>query len=241
MRKFINIINEATKPTKTGDKIDLSFKPGIEQPLDKPSSGNKPQKPKPLNFQMDAKTKRAIGALGSPSNKFHDLEDVVSDEEARRHAGIGPDIPTTENLPAIINKEITKFNNRINPDWHQIKHLPGYLSRPIRALGRQVFSQFTDVPIEDIQMIGTIANINPERDVAGVMDWIRRNGIEDDKARIDFSEFIPGYDADVSLWRTKYYTFLLVKDIGGYYVYGWKGGRDVHVKGSNELKRLKSD
>lgn len=169
------------------------------------------------------------------------MPDEIDDIEAARRAdidapadinatvGVEPMPPTTENLPAIISREIENTDGKIFPEWHQIKHLPGYLQQPIRALGRAVFGQFTDTPIEDIQMIGTIGGLNPDRDVAGMMNWIRRNGARDDAANIDFSQIMPGYRADVSLWRTADYSFLLVSDFHGKFIYAWAGGRGVHV------------
>lgn len=192
------------------------------------------------------------GALGRL-----DMTDEIDDAEAARRAGYGepdpllagpgvarlggadaePDAPlrlagpapTTDNLPALINRDLQLAGGRqrVDPEWHQVKHLPGYMQTAIRALARPVFRQFTDTPIEDIQMVCTI--LNGERDTRGVMAWIRQHGARDDSAAFDFGATIPGYTAEATLWRTKDFSFLLVRDLGGEYVYGWAGGRGVHL------------
>jgi hypothetical protein len=248
VRNFINIINEAMKPTKTGDKTGLDF--DLMPHLDKGAvattgagrdvrslPGKKTRRRKSVNVAADvgAEAGRHFGSLSQ-----HDMPDEIDDEEARRRAGLDdpnmddtigaePVPPTTENLPAVIRTEVEKTGGKIFPEWRQIKHLPGYIQQPIRALGRAVFGQFTDTPIEDIQMIGTIGGLNPDRDVAGMMKWIERHGVRDDAANIDFSQIMPGYRADVSLWRTEDYSFLLVSDFGGKYIYAWAGGRGFRM------------
>jgi len=179
------------------------------------------------------------------------VEDEIGDAEAHRRSGIGdlgdvddighePIEPTTANLPAVIRHEVALAGDvRLDPEWHQVKQLPGYFQNAIRGLGRSVFRQFTDAPLEDMQVLTTLGNINPEHDVVGMMTWIRRNGARDDSANIDFDRIMPGYQADVSLWRTADYSFLLVRDFAGHYIYGWGGGRGVHLAGPRERLRLR--
>lgn len=192
-----------------------------------------------------------MGAVGQHLGALHGSDignDEISDDEARRRAGMGDDFadvgaeptpPNIENLPAVISKEISETGGKFFPEWQQIKHLPGYIQQPIRAVGRQVFGQFTDVPIEDIQVITTLGGINPEQDVKGMMAWIMKNGVRDHNAKIDFNRIMPGYSADYSLWKTAEYSFLVVKDFGGIYIYGFTGGRGVHLGANPERKRLR--
>lgn len=160
------------------------------------------------------------------------LRDVLSDDEARAIAGVteGVEEPRTpQNLPAVIQTAVAVSGERlIVPEWHMVRHLPGYLQQPIRALGRQVFGQFTDTPVEDIQTVTTLTNDVEE--VKGLMGWISRNGIRDDQAEMDFEGTIPDYKAFVQVWNVSDYTFLLVRDFAGHYVYGWPGGRGVHLE-----------
>jgi hypothetical protein len=264
VRQYIDIINEATKPTKTGtkDKTGFDFMPSLEPGGAVATAGAAKRDVAPgLPGKKSRKRVRSINAapeVGAQAGQHFaqlgnvpDMHDEIDDAEARRRAGVGDDdmgaaddgVPepvNIENLPAIINKEITETDGRFHPEWHQIKNLPRYIQQPIRALGRQIFGQFTDTPIEDIQMIGTIGNINPTQEVQGMMAWITKNGIRDQDAKMDFGQIMPGYEADTSLWNTKDFTFLLVKDFAGYYVYGWVGGREFHV-GHHEPKMIESE
>ena len=263
MRRYIDIITEANRPddfdpeprisTRTNDDPSFNFINTIRQaqPLAQTGSrevlpGKKAKRRQSRRLQLDPEIVQT--AARHLANLPH-ADDEISDAEAMRHAGadddgddtvgITPVPPTTENLPAVIHHEVALTGGRIDPEWHQVKHLPGYLQSGIRALARQVFRQFTDTPIEDIQILTSVANLNPERDVVGMMDWIRRNGAKDDSATLDFERFMPGYSADASLWRTKDYSFLLVRDFGGYYIYGWSGGRGVHLAPPRETRRLR--
>jgi len=168
------------------------------------------------------------------------LRDELTDREAMEAAGYedgdmrgmndfdGVEPRNPENLPAVISKAVSvSGENLIVPQWHMVRHLPGYLQQPIRALGRMVFRQFTDTPVEDIQTCTTLSNRVDE--VKALMGWISRNGIRDDQAEMDFEGTIPDYKAETQVWNVQGYTFLLVRDFAGHYVYGWPGGRGVHL------------
>lgn len=176
----------------------------------------------------------AAAAAHMASLSGRGLRDVVSDADALRNAGPAVDAVdgieprTPQNLPAIIQTAIAvSGDNSVTPQWHMVRHLPGYLREPIRAMGRQVFAQFTETAVEDIQTVTTLSN--REEEVKALMGWISRNGIRDDRAEMDFEQTMPGYKADVQVWSAEEYTFLLVRDFAGHYVYGWPGGRGVHL------------
>lgn len=182
-----------------------------------------------------------LGALSASR-----LRDELTDGQAMQIAGFGDDVPDNagagqfdgfdgveprnpENLPAVIGQAVAESGDgMIVPQWHMVRHLPGYLQQPIRALGRMVFRQFTDTPVEDIQTCTTLSNRVDE--VKALMGWISRNGIRDDQAEMDFEGTIPDYKAETQVWNVQGYTFLLVKDFAGHYVYGWPGGRGVHLE-----------
>ncbi len=169
------------------------------------------------------------------------LEDEISDEEA---AGIStattnitatdvagvrpqPTKPETmpaviEKLPDIINKEVAKQSN-VEPDWHQVKNLPGYLQGAIRALGRQVFGSFTKTKIEDIQVIADLGGSGPntKRELNSVAGWLKKNGQRDTDGEMNFQRSIPEYDADFEIYNAKNFTFMVVQDEYGDYVYSW--------------------
>jgi hypothetical protein len=93
-----------------------------------------------------------------------------------------------------------------------------------------------------------LGNINPERDVVSMMDWIRRNGAQEYAGTMDFSHLMPGYRAEVQHWRTKDYSFLLVRDLkrpgfeGYYYIYGWMDeSRKYSIQQTQMLTHGRSD
>lgn len=166
------------------------------------------------------------------------LEDPeISDEEAARNAaqitdtvaGVRPRPTETDNLPAtietlpdVINKEVAKRSS-VDPDWHQVKNLPGYLKSQIRALGRQVFGSFTSTKIEDIQIIADVGGNGPNslRELNAVASWLKENGQRDTDGEINFQQSIPDYDADFEIYNAKKFTFMIVKDEYGNYIYSW--------------------
>jgi hypothetical protein len=197
------------------------------------------------------------------SSMMHDFlsrqhaADDISDEQAAARAGIAaghahgnavpnqtPSAPTTaENLPMVIAHELTTRNHQQYPDdwqphWTMVKHLPGYLQNAIRSMGRAVFGQFTNTPIENIQVMAS-PMINSDTDLNRMAAFIKTNGIKDDQAVVDFMQNIPNYQAEVALYKLANYEFLLVRDFAGHYIYGWPGGRGVHITAPAAHARLK--
>lgn len=171
------------------------------------------------------------------------LDDEIDDDEAARRAGASTDgaVPeprTPENLPAVISTAVARSEDvPFEPQWHMVRHLPGYMQRAIRAMGRQIFGPFTETPLEDIQVLSTLSNDDTE--VKMMAAWIRKNGVRDDQAEMDFAATMPGYAAQTQIWSTQGYQFMIVKDFAGYYIYGWPGGRGVHVGAGAAPRRLR--
>lgn len=179
------------------------------------------------------KTRAAVGKI-QPSEEMirklssidHTEQDIISDEEAMRRAGVTtgaePKPPTPTTLPAVINKQIA-IHGEVVPEWHMVKHLPGYLSSAIRSIGRAVFAPFTRTPIEDIQVIATLGGQGPNeaRELNAVSDFLRKNATRDREAEIIFHDKIPDYGADIKVFKTSNITFMLVKDFAGHYIYAW--------------------
>lgn len=163
-------------------------------------------------------------AIATPSAEdFATYRDMIGTADTEGHI----DRPNPENLPAVISTAITASgDDLIVPEWHQVQNLPGYAASAIRQIGRMVFGQFTDTPIDHIQTVTTLTNDTNE--VKALMHWISKNGIRDDRAEFDFGPMM--VQADVQLWNVENYSFLLVKDPYGHYVYGWPGGRGVHLE-----------
>ena len=167
------------------------------------------------------------------------LEDEISDEEAAQEAGYNIDQDNDgyieprqdlENLPATIENMPAKVNNEVataagvDPEWHQVRNLPGYLKAAIRALGRQVFGQFTNTRIEDIQVLANLGESgepNSAREMNAVAGWLKDQGERDTDGEMNFQRSIPDYGADFKIYSAEGYTFMIVKDEYGEYIYSW--------------------
>lgn len=249
---------EADDKVKTATKPDLSaFADDLLGPDMNAPAVSKEQKLRMISG------KRKIANMTDTRNKLKDielppgaaekfgaidragLEDEMSDEEAARHAGFNPDagyeepkepihLPVPVNtIPAVMAKEIAK-NEPIEPEYHMVKHLPGYLKNPIRALGRQVFKVFTDTAIEDVQVLANLNGKGPNtpEEVNAVASYLKHHGHEDRDAVINFEKTIPGYKADLKLFRAKGITHMLVQDFAGQYIYSWPSADDVGFEGA---------
>ena len=161
-----------------------------------------------------------------------DLDDEMPDEEVEQYADVGyeerPRPPGT--ALATINTALMKAGE-VSPEWHQVRHLPGYIQRPIRAMGRQVFGQITSTPIENIQVLadlGSAGEPNTARELNAVAGWLRSHGERDTDGEINFQRAIPDYQAKFFIYRAQGTTFMLVKDFAGQYIYSWPSADEEH-------------
>lgn len=177
------------------------------------------------------------------------LDDEISDEEAARRAGYegepttvgavpepktpGTELATIENMPSIINKEIAE-QSPVEPEWHQVKNLPGYLQSGIRAMGRQVFGTYTNTPLEDIQVLANVGGQGPnsKREINAVASWLKDNAERDTQGEMDFSKSIPDYGAQFSIFKHEGYTFMVVQDFAGKYIYVWPSADEKSSQGT---------
>ena len=153
------------------------------------------------------------------------LQDTMSDEEAAMHAGVtaGEPKPTTpENLPKVISSDVANHTG-VEVEWHMVKHLPGYMQNSIRALGRSLFSALTKTSLEKVQVIATFAGsgINTNQEVNAVATWLHKTGERLPQSTVTFSDIFPGYEADMAMYNNLGYTFLVVQDFAGHYIYSW--------------------
>lgn len=257
MRNWINILLEAE--TKVKDKTDtlapsVSVDGSTDLAVAKDGSGSALTTPAGRTAdgaRTAAAVRDGMANVNVPADMMSDAmglaagqQDIISDEEARAAAGnhdayAGVALPRTpETLPMIIQNDIVASGDEtFDPEWHQVRHLPGYLMTGIRIVAREVFARFTTTPIEDIQMMCTI--LNPERDVRHMMGWIAANGQKEDEMTFDFSQYIRGYSAKIQIWRVSGFQFALCTDIGGVYIYGWpENNREVTDRSETEMKRL---
>jgi len=78
---------------------------------------------------------------------------------------------------------------------------------------------------------------NDLAEVKALMTWIARHGTRQDVAQIDIGNILPHlpgdgdgerpYVADVQKWSVEDYSFLVVRDEFGHYVYGWPRDHDM--------------
>lgn len=164
------------------------------------------------------------------------LNDEIPDEEIEQRVAaptnvkqprfprqMGTDVKVPSTALATISTAIAKAGE-VQPEWHQVRHLPGYMQQPIRAMGRQVFGAFTSTPIENIQVLadlGSSGNPNSAREINAVAGWLRTHGERDTDGEIFFQRTIPDYTPEFFIYKAQETTFMLVKDFAGQYIYSW--------------------
>jgi hypothetical protein len=252
MRKYINLITEATQvkdQTSLDSLIDLTGDQTDQVPT---ISGQAAKPAVALNTASRSQTARAMPDINIPAdaagrlaansgNLLRDLQaispefdDYAAPEALPAPTGAanttmvpGVDVlPTSQNLPAVVQQSLAILGDSpdFDPQWHQIKNLPGMVSRAIRQVAGQLFGQFTGMDVGEINMIATA--LNPTTDVQKMMALIKNHGHRIEEMELDFSEHLPSYqeispDNKAQLWSAFGYDFLLMKDAGGYYVYAW--------------------
>ena len=161
-----------------------------------------------------------MGRIDVPADAIANEPELPGDVD---HEEMTPEPPSSA-VPALINKAIAASGpSAINPEWHQIKNLPGYMQRPIRAMGRATMGAFTDTPIEEISLVANLGGQGPnsDREVSGVAQWLKTNAQKVDSAEMDFGDTIPGYQAQTLVYKVPGMKFLVVRDFAGGYIYAW--------------------
>jgi len=216
----------------------------VEPPKGKEDFKAAPETPN-LRQASAASTARAVGRI-NPTDAMRDMmsrinvpADAIANEPEMPgdvdHAEVVPEPPPPSSVPALINKAIAASDpNAINPEWHQIKNLPGYMQRPIRAMGRAAMGAFTDTPIEEISLVANLGGQGPnsDREVSGVAQWLKANAQKVDSAEMDFGDTIPGYEAQTLVYKVPGMKFLVVRDFAGGYIYAWPDASNDQLAGS---------
>lgn len=219
----------ATKPTKTKNPKTVDpFASKPDQPLVPKNDRDTPAPPSTPDFKRSSRadTIRKAGAI-TPSDemrdmlsRMRDIEGVEDEPEYELAESVTP-----ETVPKVINHELVA-DGVVIPDWHAVANLPGNMSRAIRTVGRQLFGSMTRTPTDKVIMIGNVMGQGPNtsREVNAVANWLRNRGQEVSSGDIDFGNFIPGYSADIKMYRAANCRFLLVRDQFGQYIYTWPEG-----------------
>ena len=216
----------------------------VEPPKGREDFKAAPESPT-LNKASAASTARAVGRI-TPTDAMRDMisrinipADAIANEPEMPgdvdHEEVTPEPPPPASVPALINKAIAASDpNAINPEWHQIKNLPGYMQRPIRAMGRATMSAFTDTPIEEISLVANLGGQGPnsDREVSGVAQWLKANAQKVDAADMNFGDTIPGYEAQTLVYKVPGMKFLVVRDFAGGYIYAWPDASNDQLAGS---------
>lgn len=252
----------SSKPVKDKEDNDFDssmFKPQKEQPVakvDKPaadksvsSTADKPKADTPeIKKASAADTAKAMKGV-SATDDMRDMmsrinvpDDMVANEpelDTDRVPGDEeqPEPVNPDSVPALISREIAAaMPDTVDPQFHQVKNLPGYMSRAIRAMGRETFKNYTDTPVEDISVLANLGGQGPnsEREINAVASWLKQNGTKLDASELGFGDMIPGYSAQTMLYSTAGMRFLVVKDFAGGYIYVWPEGSSSNALGSEQ-------
>lgn len=215
--------------TQMGSDSDLRHHVSSKtQTKDKMSKVTMPTDDRAMRHYMDL-----IGNIDQiDTSGEDDIESPYQDPE--------PDVPTPETLPAVISKGMRADYGDIDLNWHMVKNLPGYFQKAIRAMGRQVFSPFTSTPIEDIQVLANVNDSGPneQSEINKLASYLRSKGHRDSDAELLFSEVVPGYSADAVIYHADGFTFMLVKDFAGSYVYAWPEEERARLSSVNRNRKL---
>ncbi len=267
MKKKAETKTQAHTSTKerTKDNLDDLLKgPTSKGSLAKaePKTEPKGASPKLKTAGAEKTRTKAAAATIDPNHvpSFHpddiDMSDEMSDEEASQHAGHAthhthdtsghePKPVTPNTLPAVISKAMTLPGREVaevEPEWHMVKHLPGYMSRAIRALGRQVFVPFTSTAIENIQVLAHVGGgPNTEAEVNQTARYVTTHGTRDKVAELAFQKVLPDYTAKVVSYNCEGITFFMVKDFAGHYIYAWPEVDSKDVGGTGKAAHVHAD
>jgi len=244
-------LNEAKTKTKTKPDISDTFKQKPDQPLTK-KDDKKAEKPKDEpkgktpEFKVSSKDETLKKTTGIRMNdraaellsKMKDVEADPDDPGYPKHETLPSTNVKPDNVPAVINKAMT-VKGFLNPEWHIVANLPGNMATAIRTVGRKLFKSFTRTPTDKIVMIGNVMNHGPNTnaEINAVAKWLKNAGQEVSSGDIDFSDFMPGYKADIKMYDAAGCRFLLVEDFAGRYVYVWPHNDSVTMSNAPQLTK----
>lgn len=237
----------SSRPTDYADPDELKFGDDIfnrkDSPLGKPEEKKAKQDKKsskagdPRGSTASASTTRSkVAGINNPEaaeiarqinqDFLNDLADANDEPDLDQdYDNAVPELPppTPENLPAVISREL-RAAGMVSPEWHQVKNLPGYINRGIRALGRQMFSQVFSTDIDEVQVLANLGGSGPNstQEMNAVAGFVKANGVQRHDIEMGIENLLPGgYEAQTFCYNWGGYDFLLVKDFAGEYIYSW--------------------
>jgi hypothetical protein len=219
---------KAKTTTKTANKAET-----LPQEMPRAQGSQLPgRKGMPGTHAMSAPHGRAMPASASRQAQHHlaNLSQAPGYVDATEFEGDEPN--RTETLPAVISQALIDTHANINPEWYAVSQLPANIQPMIKRLGKEVFSQFTTTPTEDIQSVSQLSN--PDIEVRAMYAWIKKHGHKVSDVDMDFGVIMPGYEAQAEIWLCNGFEFMLVKDFAGYYVYGWDADSAKNIEGASK-------
>lgn len=235
---------KTTLKDKTDFKTDYKVFGGVEQ--DKALSKSKKQDLTDIKLRgsTDTDTQRKVKNIKLDKTSFlhflnMTLDDVDEEDIDTNLQEIDITKPKPSLLPKIISTSLLAAGMQ-NPDFHQVKNLPGYMMSGIRFIGRKVFSPFTNTKLEDISVIANLNNSGPntEAELNAVANFLRTHATRNPKYELSFFEKIPGYNAEALLYAYANYTFLVVKDHAGHYIYAWPSTDNKNTLNDKTIEKL---
>lgn len=253
--KLSAILQEA-RGTRGMKIVDIPFDTGVEgQPDEQPPAKPSATKPtstavaaptsRPVTNKAPSRSMPALSRQATPATTSQRARDVqLPDEAMGRIRDLMANVPddgqgdageyragdevgevTPQTVPAVLHNAMTTTGG-IAPEWHRVGDLPGRLLGPIRQLSSQLFAQYTDTPVDEIQMIANLGGgPNSAKEVDAAAKWVVDNGELSSSDTVDFEQVMPGYTADTRLYDVGDVQVLLVKDAYGKYLYAWPSDR----------------
>lgn len=147
-----------------------------------------------------------------------DTHDMDEGEQEDVHGGA--DEP--DSLPSVVGKAMHDAGMNVEPKWHQIQHLPSFMRTSLTALAQQVVASHTDTPVDQLQVLSD--HVNSDVEMTALMTWVKRNGEKDEDTQSKFDASAgTDYVSDSQIWSAEGFTFMLVRDQMGQYVFAWPG------------------
>lgn len=224
---------ESAKPTKTRHHLDdiedilnprhADLPATVDGGDDEVAGGEKPMH---LPAASRGDTQRKVGEI-TPTDQMRDFMNRINPMAG----GDEPDILPADNalalrsagdVPAVISNAM-QASGMQNPEWHHVSNLPGYSQQNVRGMGRQLFSMFTNTPMEQIQTMANVNGQGPNTDaeMRAVAGWLRNNAEDMGNVDVNHGMAIPGYKPDVKEYRANGVRFHLVRDPMGQYIYAY--------------------
>jgi hypothetical protein len=98
--------------------------------------------------------------------------------------------------------------------------MPGYCTDTVRRYGREVLSEFTDLPLERMCVTATQAD-GDDAQMDALVAWVQETGrLVHEEPAVRFAA-MPAYHASADLYVAENCGFLVVDDFAGRYVYAW--------------------